>query len=379
MELVLAHDLRSLKPAEFSAAFADLGTFLPLVLGLVLIAGMDPVGLLYGFGAFALFTAVVYRRPIPVQPMKAVAAMGIAGLVTQDVLIATGVMMGLILIVLSRTARIEQFKQWIPKTVLHGMRVALAISLIVSVLSLMPTNYMGVALLLALLIGLQFTPLKPISTVVVIVIGVIFYSSGLPDTGLPIGWTWPSWTLPSLPSYQVAAIETLLPQLALTLTNALILTAVIAKEYFPEDVQSGRLTEQRFALTSGVANLCLAPLGAMPMCHGAGGLVAHRAMGSRTGWSIAVFGVACVAIAGLFGAQAGVVLLAIPAEVLVTLVVYAAWVLADPRALVKVRPSCQVVIALMIPFVWFGGLFAALLAGLIIEKVRVRWVKPVSA
>ena len=65
---------------ELSSAFADLGTFLPLVLGLIVVAGVDPVGLLYGFGLFAIATGVVYRRPIPVQPMKAAAAMGIAGL-----------------------------------------------------------------------------------------------------------------------------------------------------------------------------------------------------------------------------------------------------------------------------------------------------------
>ena len=39
---------------ESSAAFADLGTFLPLVVGLIVLAGVDPIGLLYGFGLFAL-------------------------------------------------------------------------------------------------------------------------------------------------------------------------------------------------------------------------------------------------------------------------------------------------------------------------------------
>ena len=80
---------------EISAAPADLGTFLPLSLGLIAIAGMDPVGLLFGLGMFAIATALIYRRPIPVQPMKAVAAMGIAGLAGPEVLIATGCLMGL--------------------------------------------------------------------------------------------------------------------------------------------------------------------------------------------------------------------------------------------------------------------------------------------
>ena len=60
---------------ELSSAFADLGTFLPLVLGLIVVAGFDPVGLL-GFGLFAIVTGVVYRRPIAVQLMKAAAENG---------------------------------------------------------------------------------------------------------------------------------------------------------------------------------------------------------------------------------------------------------------------------------------------------------------
>ena len=60
--------------AEFSASLADLGTFLPLVLGVLVVTSLDPVGVLFGFGVFALVTGWVYRRPIPVQPMKAVAA-----------------------------------------------------------------------------------------------------------------------------------------------------------------------------------------------------------------------------------------------------------------------------------------------------------------
>lgn len=60
---------------ERSSAFADLGTFLPLVLGLIVVAGLDPVGL-GGFGLFAIVTCVVYRRSIAVQPMKAAVVNG---------------------------------------------------------------------------------------------------------------------------------------------------------------------------------------------------------------------------------------------------------------------------------------------------------------
>src|SRR5690606_27679182 len=59
---------------ELSGALGDLGTLLPLTLGAISVAGLAPTPVLAGFGLFYVATAVVYRLPIPVQPMKVVAA-----------------------------------------------------------------------------------------------------------------------------------------------------------------------------------------------------------------------------------------------------------------------------------------------------------------
>jgi Sulfate permease and related transporters (MFS superfamily) len=153
-------------------------------------------------------------------------------------------------------------------------------------------------------------------------------------------------------------------------SNALILTAVIAQDYFPD--QKAQLTEQRFALSSGFANVLLAPFGAMPMCHGAGGLAAYHGQGSTTGWSIAIFGVLCLVLALLFGNDATQVLTAIPMEVVVTLVLYAAWVLADPIKLSQLRPNCLCIILLMVPVTLISGLLTALAVGLMLEWLRLK-------
>jgi MFS superfamily sulfate permease-like transporter len=174
-----------------------------------------------------------------------------------------------------------------------------------------------------------------------------------------------------------ALTTTYFPQLALTLTNALILTAVIAQDYFPDRLQE--LTEKRFARTSGLANLLLAPFGAIPMCHGAGGLSAYYGLGSRTGWSVIIFGMICLIIAFMFGSQAVIVLRMVPNEAVITLVLYAAWVLADPLRLMKVSPSCWVIIGLMVPLTLFGGLLLALLSGLTLERCRSQWFKAEKA
>ena len=100
---------------------------------------------------------------------------------------------------------------------------------------------------------------------------------GLPQLVVP---SWPEvWR-----SFEVAV----LPQLSLTLTNAVILTASLARELFPS---TGSIaSERRLALSSGIANLLLCPFGAMPMCHGAGGLAAQFRFGARTGLAPVIFG-----------------------------------------------------------------------------------------
>ena len=60
---------------ELAGAFGDLGTDLPLIVGMVVAAGLDAASVLLMFGAMQISTGVVYRMPMPVQPLKAVAVL----------------------------------------------------------------------------------------------------------------------------------------------------------------------------------------------------------------------------------------------------------------------------------------------------------------
>jgi len=350
---------------ESSAAFADLGTFLPLVVGLIVLAGVDPIGLLYGFGLFALGTALFYRRPIPVQPMKATAAMAVAGMIGTEVLIATGMLLGLTLIILSQTELTLKLKRLIPPTILHGMRAALALTLIANAYAIGVISLYWTAALLILLIGLQFTVLRALSGLLILALGWAALGSTQMPAATMDAISLPELQIPQLTAFASALELAYLPQLALTLTNALILTAVIAQDYFPNDRKPAN--EKRLALSSGVANFLLAPFGAIPMCHGAGGLSAHHAMGSRTGWSIAIFGTTCILLAALFGEQVAHILTAVPLEVVAVLVLFASWHLAEPAKILKVRPSCQLIIAAMTIVALWGGLLTALVVGVALE------------
>jgi hypothetical protein len=369
---VLRRQSSSLKHVgELSASLADLGTFLPLVLGVLIVTQMDPVGVLFGFGIFALVTGGLYRRPIPVQPMKAVAAMGIAGMLSADAMVATTVVMGCVLLVLSLSDVITRIRRFIPNSIMHGLKLSLVVSLIVVTHSRLEWQWMDVGLLLIGLIALQWTPLKSLSALFMIVIGMWLW---MPLERVSVGFdpSLPTLIWPSLESFLIAMRDATLPQLILTITNALILTAVIAHAYYPED--HPRVTEQRLARSSGWANLLLAPFGAMPMCHGAGGLVAHHAFGGRSGWTMALFGLFCLILGLGFGDGVLQLLAAIPGSVMVMLVLYAAWQIADPKTMMTLKLSCYLVIGCMVVVSVFWGLFPAIVAGWLAEVLRTgRW------
>ena len=75
--------------SESSGALGDIGTLLPLTLGAIGVAGLAPVPVLLGFAVFYIATGLYYRLPVPVQPMKAVAALLLTTQVSAQSLIAS--------------------------------------------------------------------------------------------------------------------------------------------------------------------------------------------------------------------------------------------------------------------------------------------------
>ena len=63
---------------ELAGAFGDLGTLLPIVVGMIFINKLSPSSVFLAFGLFYIMAGYYYRLPIPVQPLKAVGAIAIA-------------------------------------------------------------------------------------------------------------------------------------------------------------------------------------------------------------------------------------------------------------------------------------------------------------
>ena len=130
------------------------------------------------------------------------------------------------------------------------------------------------------------------------------------------------------------------------------------------------MTERRLALTTGAGNLLLAPFGAMPMCHGAGGLVAQYRFGARTGWAPGLLGAILLVLGLGFAGDAAALLGAIPLAAVGALLVFAGGDLALSRHLIEARPDCRRAIAAAAFGTFAFDPAVGLAAGWIIEVAR---------
>ena len=146
---------------ELSGALGDLGTLLPLMLGTIAVARLAPTPVFLGFAAFYVATALYYRLPIPVQPMKAVVAVLLTAEITAAGLAASGIMIGVALLVLGLTGWITRLARVVPQSVLAGLQLGLGLALALVSLDLMATAPVIAVVTLGLLLGLLLAPRCP--------------------------------------------------------------------------------------------------------------------------------------------------------------------------------------------------------------------------
>lgn len=357
---------------EASGAVGDLGTFLPYVVGVLGVGVLAPVAVLASFGIAYVATGLVYGLPIAVQPMKAIAAVILTEGLNANEIAITGAVIGLTLLLLGSVGLLGRIARALPQSVVSGLQLGLGLSLGLLAVNLLAEHVVIGALALASLLVLNRVSGVP-AALIVVVAGVVFTwaSGGVAPAAVPattVGLAAPSWS-----EFGRALSQGVLPQLPLTVTNAVILCAALARDLFAE--RAHRVTERRLALTSGAFNLVLAPFGALPMCHGAGGLVAHHRFGARTGLAPILIGVALLSLATLGGERVLQLLVLVPASVLGALLLLSAVDLAINKRLFDARPSCRPVIlaAAVATAVWNPAL--GLVAGLAAEFVRLAVVR----
>jgi predicted benzoate:H+ symporter BenE len=356
--------------SEFAGACGDLGTFIPHVIGAITIAGLAPAGILVGFGAFFIASGLFYGLPMAVQPMKAVSAVLVTGQVGPGEVAAAGLLVGATLLVLGITGTIGWLARVIPQSVSTGLQLGLGIAMGALGMRLMwSTPWLGL-IALALVVNLMLVPRFPAAPVMLVVAVAIGYLAGevqLPH-GLSPAWSHFTLTTPSLAETWRALERLVVPQLPLTLTNAVIVTALVAHDLFP--ATAGRATERNLALSTGVANLLLAPLGALPMCHGAGGLQAQYRFGARTRAAPMAFGAVLLVLGLGFAGSAASLFAAIPISAVGALLLITGADLAVSRRLFDAQPSCWPVIAVAAAATLYYNPAIGLIVGCLGELVR---------
>jgi predicted benzoate:H+ symporter BenE len=358
-------------PSELSGACGDLGTFIPHVIGAITVAGLAPAGVLVGFGAFFIASGLFYGLPMAVQPMKAVSAVLVTGQVGAGEVAAAGIVLGLVLLVLGATGTIGWLARVIPQSVSAGLQLGLGLSMGLLGLELMwRTPWLG-ASALALVAVLMLLPRVPAAPVMLAAAVGVGYATGAVRPPHDIALAWSGLGIVSLPSAAEIwrGIELLvLPQLPLTLTNAVIVTALVCRDLFP--AAAGRASERNLALSTGLANLALAPLGAMPMCHGAGGVQAQHRFGARSGLAPVILGCVLLLLGLGFAGSAAQLFSLIPLAAVGALLLVAGGDLALSRRLFDAQPSCWPVIAVAAGVTLAFNPAIGLLAGCAGEVVR---------
>jgi predicted benzoate:H+ symporter BenE len=315
---------------EFGGAFGDLGTFLPLVLGAITVAGLPAAGVLFGFGVAFVGAGLFYGLPMPVQPMKAIAAVILTGNLDANQVAAAGVLTGIMLLMLGATGAMAGIARLIPQSVAAGLQLGLGLSMGLLGLRLVwETPWLGVLALALLVLFMRQArwPAAPMMLVAIVLVGWASGTVAAPPVPA-FGLAFPSLVLPSPFDLWHAFTVAVVPQMPLTLTNAVIITAALARDLFPNAQQ---VSERSLCLSSGLANLVLAPLGAMPMCHGAGGLQAQHRFGARTGAAPIFLGTILFVLALGFAGWVGALFAFIPSAAIGALLLVAGTDLAASK------------------------------------------------
>ena len=264
---------------ELSGAMGDFGTLFPLSVGYIVVCGMNPAGFLVMMGLANIVTGLVYRLPLPIEPMKVIAVMAIAQAWPPSMIYAAGFTMGLVWLLFSTIGVVDWIARHTPECIVRGIQVSLAALLLLQALRMAATGWLWGAVALVLIVLLRDNRYAPAGLVVMALgVGIAFFRGDLRGLAPP-GLQFPPLTRFTLAEMWDALLQAGLAQIPLTAANAVIATAALIKVYWPERP----VAERKLALNQGIMNVIIPFFGGFPLCHGAGGLAGQYAFGARTG------------------------------------------------------------------------------------------------
>lgn len=264
---------------ELAGSTGDFGTLFPLAIGLIAICGLDPAALFVMIGLTNIATGLIYRLPMPVEPKKVVSVAAIAGGWSASMVTASGLGLGLIWLGIVTTGTVRKLVQVTPVFLIRGIQLALGITLGLQALKMIATEPWLGLLALAVILLLRENRHAPAALVVMGLGVAIMAWRGDLVRHLSLGITLPHFSVPSWADVWQAMLLAGFAQIPLTITNAVLATATMLRDLFPEK----SVSENKLLLNMGVMNTLSSFFGGMPMCHGSGGLAGQYYFGARTG------------------------------------------------------------------------------------------------
>ncbi|EGZ09395.1 hypothetical protein PHYSODRAFT_523476 [Phytophthora sojae] len=320
---------------EVSGAFGDIGLFLPLLTALAIgrVNGAPQIefgAALFFAGVFTSSLALHFNVPIPIQPMKTIAAVAIADKVPNEQIIAAGILMGAIVGLLALTNIITHPSTVVPVPIVRGIQLGGKNEVIWFGLDSVTVSLLLGALCIVF-IRSRKVPMALLLFVYGMTVAVYQYLRLRDEYHLPSLALGPKFVAPVVPTmhdFGQAFVYLVLPQLPLTLLNSVVALESLAAELFPTHDKPAGVRRVCFSIAGG--NLLFSWFGMLPVCHGAGGLASQYAFGARSSLAMVFLGAFKMFFALLLGStcvallQTGI----FPASVLGVMLVFSGLSLA---------------------------------------------------
>lgn len=361
---------------EFSGAFGDIGTDFPLIVGMILVCGLDATSVLVLYGALQVFTGLSYGMPMPVQPLKAMAVIVITQKLSANLLFGGGLAIGIVMLLLTVTGAIDWIANAVPKSVVRGIQFGLGLQLAALALKdYVPADgktgfvIASVAFLIGILLlgNRKFPP-----ALLIVFLGVayaLFTKVSATSLAHSFGFRLPQFHHPTLADIATGFVVLALPQLPLSLGNSILATRQIAEDLFPKR----HVTVRKISLTYSFMNLVNPFFGGVPTCHGSGGIAGHYTFGARTGGSVVIAGTLYAILGLFFGAGFGLVVNLFPRPVLGVILLF------EAVALIKLvrdmgASAADFTIVLLVGLIAFGIPYGYVI-GLLIGTALACWLR----
>jgi hypothetical protein len=297
---------------ELAGGFGDAGLLIPLAVAMIALNGISATVAFGLVGIAYIATALYFRVPVPVQPLKAFAAAAVALGLTAEVIAAGAMLMAAAMALLATTGAAGWLAARFPLVLVRGIQAAVALLLAKAAVELAARGnwsglpeiapIAGIAIAVAACAALFWLRESRVLPGALLVLSAGF-AAGLAIDGLPAGIELGpgdiALAVPDAAAFGTALTALVIAQLPLTFGNSVVATADAERTYFGS--RARRVTPNRLAGSIGGWNLAAGLLGGLPVCHGAGGVTAHYKLGARSAAATASAGAVFLVLALVLG------------------------------------------------------------------------------